>query len=261
MAESFTTGLPGLDRVLKGVMPGDNIVWQVDSVSDYRALVTPYVEAARSAGRRLVYFRFASHEPLLLEDSGVETYRPDPGLGFESFVAQVHKVIEDAGKHTVYVFDCLSELASVWAADQMLGNFFLLTLPSAVRTGDGHLLRLVPQPPRLLCPESPITETHPVSARRVPLRGRHLRPSHQGPAPFDGLDEHDPPLGRGRVPADHEQRRDFRGALASSRWPRAARRLAAGLLAQALPRGPADARRRARRPIARRKRNKRYSIA
>ncbi len=129
MAESFTTGLSGLDKVLKGVMPGDNIVWQVDSVSDYRALVTPYAEAARRAGRRLVYFRFASHEPLLPQDSGVETYRPNPDLGFETFVAQVHKVIEDAGKHTVYVFDCLSELASLWAADQMLGNFFLLTCP------------------------------------------------------------------------------------------------------------------------------------
>lgn len=129
MAEFFTTGLPGLDKVLKGVMPGDNIVWQVDSVSDYRALVAPYAEAAWRAGRRLVYFRFASHEPLLPEDAGIETYRPDPSLGFESFVTQVHKVIEEAGKHTVYVFDCLSELASAWAADQMLGNFFLLTCP------------------------------------------------------------------------------------------------------------------------------------
>lgn len=129
MAESFTTGLPGLDEVLKGVMPGDNIVWQVDSVLDYRALVTPYAEAARRAGRRLVYFRFASHEPLLPVDSGVETYRLDPTQGFAHFVTQVHQVIEEAGKHTVYVFDCLSELASVWAADQMLGNFFLLTCP------------------------------------------------------------------------------------------------------------------------------------
>ena len=73
MAEYFTTGLPGLDKVFKGVMPGDNIVWQVDSVSDYRTLVTPYAEAARSAGRRLVYFRFASHAPLLPEDAGIET--------------------------------------------------------------------------------------------------------------------------------------------------------------------------------------------
>lgn len=129
MAATFTTGLPGLDRVLKGVMPGDNIVWQVDSVPDYLALVTPYAQAARKSGRRLIYFRFASHEQLIPEDFGAEIHHPDPTLGFESFVRQVHEVIEEAGRHAIYVFDCLSELASIWAADQMLGNFFLLTCP------------------------------------------------------------------------------------------------------------------------------------
>jgi hypothetical protein len=118
-----------LDKVLKGVMPGDNIVWQADSVSDYRALVLPYAKAAQQAGQRLIYFRFASHDALLPDELGVETHRPDPALGFETFVTQVHEVIEEAGKGTVYVFDCLSELASAWSADQMLGNFFLLTCP------------------------------------------------------------------------------------------------------------------------------------
>lgn len=28
-----STGLSGLDRVFRGVMAGDNIVWQVDSVN------------------------------------------------------------------------------------------------------------------------------------------------------------------------------------------------------------------------------------
>jgi hypothetical protein len=129
MSPTFTTGLPGLDRVLRGVMPGDNIVWQVDTIDDYQALVTPYAEAARAAGRRLVYFRFASHPALVPDDFGAEIHHPDPALGFESFVSQVHKVIEAAGRHTIYVFDCLSELAATWAADQMLGNFFLLTCP------------------------------------------------------------------------------------------------------------------------------------
>jgi len=129
MPSNLTTGLPGLDKVLEGVMPGDNIVWQVDTVADYRALVMPYAKAARAAHRRLIYFRFASHEQLIPDDFGAEIHTPNPRLGFESFVNQVHKVIEDAGKHAIYVFDCLSELASLWLADQMLGNFFLLTCP------------------------------------------------------------------------------------------------------------------------------------
>ena len=126
---NLTTGLPGLDKVLEGVMPGDNIVWQVDTIDDYKALVMPYARAARAAHRRLIYFRFASHEQLIPDDFGAEIHTPNPRLGFESFVNQVHSVIEAAGKHAIYVFDCLSELASLWLADQMLGNFFLLTCP------------------------------------------------------------------------------------------------------------------------------------
>src|SRR5512143_123699 len=102
MPAEFTTGLPGLDKVLEGVMPGDNIVWQVDSISDYRALVTPYAEAARCSGRHLIYFRFASHEQLIPDDFGAEIHHPNPALGFESFVTQVHEVIEQAGRHAIY---------------------------------------------------------------------------------------------------------------------------------------------------------------
>lgn len=129
MFTALSTGLPGLDKVLAGVVPGDNIVWQVDAVDDYNALVLPYARAAKAAGRRLVYFRFASHEQLIPDDLGAEVYKLNPCLGFESFVTHVHRVIEVTGKHAAYVFDCLSELASTWSADQMLGNFFLLTCP------------------------------------------------------------------------------------------------------------------------------------
>ncbi len=43
---------PGLDAVLRGVARGDNIVWQIQSLDDYRALVQPYAArgAARSSG-------------------------------------------------------------------------------------------------------------------------------------------------------------------------------------------------------------------
>jgi pyruvate,water dikinase len=30
----LSTGLSGLDRMLKGLMPGDNIVWQVNTIED-----------------------------------------------------------------------------------------------------------------------------------------------------------------------------------------------------------------------------------
>jgi len=124
-----TTGLPGLDAVLSGIEPGDNIVWEVDAIGDYHEFVSPYAAAAQAAGRRLVYFRFADHPPLLAPGAGVEQHDLDPTRGFEAFVRGVHAAIEAAGRGTLYVFDCLSHLAEKWGSDQSLGNFFQLTCP------------------------------------------------------------------------------------------------------------------------------------
>jgi hypothetical protein len=126
---SLTTGVRGLDELLKGILPGDNIVWQVDTVGDYMAFATPYCRAAKASGRRLIYFRFARHEPLLPADFGAEVHELRPEEGFESFIADIHGVIEEAGRGAFYVFDCLSDLAADWYSDQMLGNFFMLTCP------------------------------------------------------------------------------------------------------------------------------------
>lgn len=125
----LTTGLPGLDKVLKGVLTGDNIVWQVDSIEEYQELVTPYCEAAVRNGRKLVYFRFARHEALVTTEMGAEIHEFDPEEGFENFIASIHGVIEQAGLGAFYVFDCLSRLAVDWYSDEMLGNFFMLTCP------------------------------------------------------------------------------------------------------------------------------------
>ena len=71
----LSTGLGGLDRVLKGLIPGDNIVWQVDDIADYAAFVRPFAEFALAKGKKLVYFRFADHEPLVPEGIGAEVDR------------------------------------------------------------------------------------------------------------------------------------------------------------------------------------------
>lgn len=127
---AVTSGLAGIDRVLHGIEPGDNIVWEADTIEDYQELVTPYAAAARAAGRQLIYFRFAAHAPLLdPEEPGVEVCPVDGRAGFEPAVRQIHGVIERAGIGAIYVFDCLSDLAEQWQSDQSLGNFFMLTCP------------------------------------------------------------------------------------------------------------------------------------
>lgn len=124
----ISTGLPGLDHVFTGLRAGDNVVWQVDSLEDYAAFVRPFCVWARGNGRRLVYFRFAKHAPLC-DTSLAEVREVSPEVGFESFITQIHDVIEDVGEDAYYVFDSMSDLSLERISDRMLGNFFVLTCP------------------------------------------------------------------------------------------------------------------------------------
>ncbi|MBT3192881.1 MAG: pyruvate, phosphate dikinase [Verrucomicrobia bacterium] len=125
----LSTGLPGLDHVFRGLMPGDNIVWQVDSIEDYLLFVAPYVEYAKQNNQKLIYFRFAEHAPLISEDAEVDIRVLRPDEGFQPFLNKVHHTIDESGRGSFYLFDCLSELAPDWCSDRMLGNFFSLTCP------------------------------------------------------------------------------------------------------------------------------------
>jgi hypothetical protein len=126
---TYSTGLPGLDRVLKGLMAGDNVVWQVDSIDDYAPIVQPFWRKAVEQGRKTIYFRFARHAQLIPEEAGVEIRVLHPEDGFETFLDEIHRTIEQSGRGAYYIFDCLSELAVDWYSDRMVGNFFMLTCP------------------------------------------------------------------------------------------------------------------------------------
>ena len=125
----FSTGNHSLDGVLKGIRPGDNVVWQVDSVEDYIPFVHHFCKAAHRDQQTLIYFRFAEHEYLLPPDVNAEVYQLHPEQGFEKLLDEIFRVIEKTGTGACYVLDCLSELTVDWYSDRMLGNFFRLTCP------------------------------------------------------------------------------------------------------------------------------------
>jgi hypothetical protein len=127
--DQASTGLPSLDRMLQGIRPGDNIVWQVDSIDDYVPFIEPLIMNAKSRRERLVYFRFAKHRELVSKDSGAQVYHLDPEAGFEIFIGKIHKAINRTGRGGYYVFDSLSELAAECYSERMVGNFFRLTCP------------------------------------------------------------------------------------------------------------------------------------
>ncbi len=124
-----STGIEGLDAILDGLRIGDNVVWRVDDIDDYRRFVEPFVAAASAQGRQILYLRFGQHAPLLPEGPGVRTVRLEAQGGFEAFTAQVYQLITDHGRGAFYVCDCLSDLLSAWSTDYMVGNFFRVVCP------------------------------------------------------------------------------------------------------------------------------------
>jgi hypothetical protein len=124
-----STGLPALDRILCGIRPGDNIVWQVDSIDDYVPFIEPLIANAKARKEKLLYFRFAKHRELVPKDSGAQICQLDPEAGFEIFIGKIHEAINRAGRGGYYIFDSLSELAMECYSERMVGNFFRLTCP------------------------------------------------------------------------------------------------------------------------------------
>ena len=124
-----SSGVKGLDEILNYLQSGDNVVMQVDEIADYRSFVIPYVNAALENNERVVYMRFARHEPLLDPTGRITVYKLNANAGFESFSTQVHNIIRQEGRDVFYVFDCLSDLLMAWATDLMIGNFFVITCP------------------------------------------------------------------------------------------------------------------------------------
>ena len=125
----LSTGLPELDGILKGLKPGDNVVWLINSIEEYKLFLHAYCENALRYDQKLIYFRFADHEFLLPPGINAEVHELDSDEGFEKFINTIHEVIEKNGNGGYYVFDSLTDLSYKWGSDQMLANFFMLTCP------------------------------------------------------------------------------------------------------------------------------------
>ncbi|TCT22027.1 PEP/pyruvate-binding domain-containing protein [Thiobaca trueperi] len=127
--EPVSTGFSGLDTVLDGLRIGDNVVWRVEDIEDYRRFVTPFVAAAAARERSIIYLRFGHHAPLVAPGPHIQIIEIDALRGFEAFTRHVYRLITDHGRGAFYVFDCLSDLLSAWATDLMVGNLFRVVCP------------------------------------------------------------------------------------------------------------------------------------
>ena len=132
MLDTVSTGISGLDHVIDSLRLGDNVVWQVTELSEYRQVVRPYLRQALQEYRKIIYFRFATHTSLLepeFADANIQVHVIRTDLGFEAFTSQIYGLITEAGYQAFYLFDCLSDLLNQWASDLMIGNFFRIACP------------------------------------------------------------------------------------------------------------------------------------
>ena len=123
------SGIPMMDEALQYIRLGDNVVWQVPSLKEFRVVAERFAEQAIRDRRNLIYIRFAEHEPILTPREGLKIERVELSHRFETFTVDIHNLIEREGRDAFYVFDCLSELEAAWATDLMMGDFFHLTCP------------------------------------------------------------------------------------------------------------------------------------
>ncbi|MCD8299577.1 MAG: phosphoenolpyruvate synthase, partial [Clostridiales bacterium] len=112
--DPILSGHSGLDKMVDSIRLGDNVVWQVTDLSEFKYFADLFVKQAIADGRNLIYMRFASHEPLLTPRPGLKIRNFDPDKGFESFTMDIHNAIAEEGRDAFYVFDSLSSLQSVW---------------------------------------------------------------------------------------------------------------------------------------------------
>jgi len=131
----LSTGIPDLDNLLQGLISGDNIVWQVDDMADYAFFAEKFARKATDSRLECIYFRFARHKPLLPDLPGINVHKIDPAPGFDQFAGEVHTVIEKSDRNARFIFDNLSVLATTWATDEQLANFFQVTCPFIFELG------------------------------------------------------------------------------------------------------------------------------
>ena len=127
--EKTLSGIPMMDEALQYIRLGDNVVWQVPSLDEFRYVAEKFANQAIADGRNLIYIRFAEHEPILTPREGLKIEHVELSHRFETFTVNIHNLIEREGFDAFYVFDCLSELEQAWSTDLMMGNFFHLTCP------------------------------------------------------------------------------------------------------------------------------------
>lgn len=71
--DRILSGIPEMDTAFDNIRLGDNVVWRVSELSQFKLFMEPYIEQAIKDKRNIIYFRFASHESLVEDRPEIKT--------------------------------------------------------------------------------------------------------------------------------------------------------------------------------------------
>ena len=92
--DRIKSGISEMDTALDNIRLGDNVVWRVSDLSEFKLFMEPYIKQAIEDKRNIIYFRFASHEPLLEESPYIKKIDVRLSHRFETFTVDIHNEIE-----------------------------------------------------------------------------------------------------------------------------------------------------------------------
>ncbi len=124
-----SSGIAPLDSILDGLRYGDNVVWQIDDLDDYKYFAGAFARYVLNGNNNLIYLRFAPHPPIVEPCPRLITKTVDPSDGFASFSEEIHEIIREYEDEKFFLLDNLSALVEEWATDELLANFFQITCP------------------------------------------------------------------------------------------------------------------------------------
>jgi len=157
--KGLTTGIQELDRLVGGVLPGDNVVWEVDSGAPIDTFVSSFLSACEAEGSPVVYVSF-NRSPQAIADAYAHwisaggftlldcfssgkgnsdemfleffktgqmpcrTVRAESPAGPAGLEEDLIRVGSEAGTNARYVFDSLTGMLNLWSDEAAVLRFF-----------------------------------------------------------------------------------------------------------------------------------------
>ena len=177
-------------------MPGDNLVWQVDSLADFAPFVDPLLPRRRCPGPQadLLPLRRPRAARARAVGATVHHLRTDRGIRAVHHARSIGS-IQEAGRGACFVFDCLSTSGRGLVQRSHAGQLLHAHLPLRLRPPVAGLFSAAAQLATASTPRRPSPRPRKSSSTSTGTRAA-LHASDQGAAPLLAHDVHAAPLGR-----------------------------------------------------------------